>query len=114
MNRKQRRATAASKGQGKDLRLAMAKVQGSLATLSASNLDQLPKVIWELQEQTKRASLLADALSDDYVTLLRRLDILEILLQGILGSSFEAAFKQAEDALNTPPAEALRADEPCQ
>ncbi len=93
MNRKQRRLAASSKGKGNDLRKAMAQAQVTMEAVTAANLDQLPKVIEDLKGQTQRASLLADALADDYEALQERLEdhhgLLENLYRRVMGAPEE-------------------------
>jgi len=98
LSRKMRRA--ASSGKGKDLRKTMAEAQVALQKVNSSNLKELPSVIKALKEQTTRASLLADALSDDYETLQEKIEsntkelaVLRELLREQLGVDFEARIK---------------------
>lgn len=56
---------------GKDLQKAMGDVQTALSRVNS--LQEIPEVIEGLKEQTKRAALLADAMAEDYETLLQRI-----------------------------------------
>lgn len=53
----------------------LAQTQQALSSLQGARLDQVPAVVQQLQEQTQRVTALADALADDYETLLAELEI---------------------------------------
>jgi hypothetical protein len=74
--RKLRRATQGrNPGQGGALTKALGELQGAMGALHG--VGELPEVIEGLKTQTARAAQLADALSEDYETLLGRITNLE-------------------------------------
>jgi hypothetical protein len=63
------------RGQGSRVRAVLAQTQQALSSLQGARLDRLPEAIKQLEEQTKRAAQLADALADDYESLAEELEI---------------------------------------
>lgn len=91
---------------GKNLQKAMGDVQTALSRVDS--LQEIPEVIDGLKEQTKRASLLADAMADDYETLLKRIENIEVfLLSGVLSADSKSlkSFREKIIALTQESAE---------
>lgn len=63
------------RGQGSRVRAVLVQTQQALSSLQGAKLEHLPQLMQELEEQTKRASRLADALADDYESLAEELEI---------------------------------------
>lgn len=63
------------RSQASRVRSVLTQTQQALSSLQGAGLDQVPVVIQQVQEQTKRASALAEALADDYETVLGEVEI---------------------------------------
>ena len=71
------RRKSQTKDKGASLRQAMGSLQTILQQTNLEDLSKLPIVIRNLEAQTNRAAQLADALAEDYETLLGRIEALE-------------------------------------
>jgi hypothetical protein len=63
------------RGHGSRVRAALVQAQHAVASLQGVGLERLPEAIRDLEAQTTRAVQLADALAEDYETLLEELEI---------------------------------------
>jgi hypothetical protein len=63
------------RGQGSRVRAALVQAQHAVAGLQGMGLDRLPEALRELEAQTTRVVQLADALAEDYETLLEELEV---------------------------------------